>query len=215
MIDVIQKGDPMKRMAGSLLVVLSIACMTATLLWAGWETVHPSHYPGEDRVTAIWLFAGILLMVEGAVFMTGCYLRHPRPPGGTGHGMRRYGRHLLPLAVYVAGSIGIALLGALIFVRELTGISPLWLLVCQPSVLVQLVLGGLLGIKIDTGTMSRVYIIGSYLVYFLVLFYPLYRVITIDRTVEPIRHKHMKMLLALFAGVHLLTALLLGVLMRA
>ena len=182
----------------------------STLLGAAWATIHPGSYPGDDPHAFTWLLAGILLIVEGAVLLTGRYLRGHRRSDSAEQRKRPSGRYRRPLVIYLAASIGIALLGALLVITRFTGLGPLGLLVCQPWFL-----SSLLGVKIGTGVISYVFVIGSYLLYFLVLFYPLYRVVTIDRTVDASRYRYMRMILALFLGLHLLTALLLAVAMSA
>jgi hypothetical protein len=51
--------------------------------------------------------------------------------------------------------------------------------------------------------------------YFVAFFYPVYRMVVMDRVVEVARYRLMKTILILFFSVHLLIALALGALARA
>jgi hypothetical protein len=123
--------------------------------------------------------------------------------------------------VYLGGSLGIGCLAALL--PRLTILQtepykllwPLGLLVCQPHMLVQLIGGGLLGIKLGSGDMGDVVTVVANLVYFPVLFYPLYRLGTMDWAAEAVACRRMKILLALLGGTHVLIALVLVFLSKA
>jgi hypothetical protein len=116
--------------------------------------------------------------------------------------------------MYPVGSIGIAILASL-GTRVLPQIKAMWFLIGQPQVFAQLILGGLLGIKLDGGIMTHAIMVAANLLYFPALFYPVYRIATMDRVVEVVSYRRMKTLLILFASVHILMALVLAMLLRA
>ena len=94
-------------------------------------------------------------------------------------------------------------------------IKALFFVIGQPSVLAQLIFGGLMGIKLGGGAMTHVIIIAFNLLYYAALFYPVYRIVTMDRNVEVIRYRLMKTLLVIFVGVHILMGFVLAMLVRA
>ena len=75
----------MKKVAGNILVVLSIVCITVTIAWVMSGLLNQPGNPTEDERTtsiALWLFAGVpgvLLILEIVVFLCGFYLRKPAP----------------------------------------------------------------------------------------------------------------------------------------
>jgi len=208
----------MRRMAGNLLIALSTVSMAATLLWVGLEITHPPRGLNEDQhhtIVAGVLLAGVLLTLEGVVFATGRHLRHPRPARAA-EGMTKQGRRHLPaLAVYLIGSVSVATLAALLVIRGSQNLRSLWFLVGQPSILIQLVLGGILGFTDPTEAARSMIIAMANLFYFVVFFYPVYGMVTIDQTVETVRYQRMKTLLVLFCAVHLLLGLVFAILLRA
>jgi hypothetical protein len=207
----------MKHIAGSFLIALSIVCMAATVLLIVLSRTDWPENPTEDDWTsfiAFLMFAGVLFALEVVMLLCGRYLRHPCP-GRVAEKTPKHGhRRLLPLIVYLGGSIGIAILASL-GTRVLPQIKALGFLIGQPQVFAQLILGGLLGIKLDGGIMTHAIMAAANLLYFPALFYPVYRIATMDRAVEVVSYRRMKTLLILFASVHILMALVLAMLLKA
>lgn len=79
----------------------------------------------------------------------------------------------------------------------------LTLLIIQPLGLTQLIIGAIHRVKLGTDLNTDIINSVSTLLYFLVFQYPLYCIITMDRMSEVISYKRMKLLLILFASVHL------------
>ena len=207
----------MKRYLGTALIVLSVICILATLFSIWWGITHPFQHPSEDRrkVEALSsaIVLGILGILEGLLLIAGLYLRRSsKPKRGNGAGFHE-NRRLLPFALYLGGSIGVAMLGSLVFLRYIN-IGPLWVLVCQPSILFQLALGPL-GFKLSQSVTNNVLLVVFHIVYFTVILYPVYRVVTLDRALERVRIKRMKIILMLFCCLHLLVAFFLMVVARA
>jgi hypothetical protein len=201
----------MKRYLGTALVILSVICLLVTIFVACWGIAHPSQHPSEDRrkVEAVTSAAaiGMLVILESIVLVTGLYLRRPLKPKQDVRAKVPKIRRLFPLAIYLGTSIGIATLGSLAFLRYVN-IGWLWLLICQPSILFQIGLAPL-GLKLDQSATNNVLLVLFHMVYFTVLLYPVYRIVTLDRTLERPRVRRMKILLALFAGLHFLVVLFL------
>jgi hypothetical protein len=207
----------MKRTIGSVLIVLSVVCMAATALSIILNLAYWPEKPTEDdrtTFTAFLLFAGVLFIVEAVMFLCGRYLRHPCPARAAEETEKRSRTRPLPLIIYLTVSIGIAVVASL-GTRVLPQIKALGFLIGQPHLLTQLILGGLLGIKLDGGARTHVILAAANLLYFSALFYPIYRMATMDRAVEVVAYKRMKTLLFLFGGVHVLTAMVLAMLLMA
>ena len=207
----------MKRTIGSVLIVLSIVCMAATALSIVLSLAYRPANPTEDDQTtfmAFLLLTGVLFALEAAMFLCGRYLRHPSPGRAAEQSEKRTPTRPLPLIIYLTGSITIAVLATL-GTRVLPQIDALGFLIGQPYVLTQLFLGGLLGINLEGDTVRSTIMAAANLLYFLALFYPVYGIVTTNRTLEPVRYKWMKTLLILFVGVHVLTAMALAMLMKA
>ena len=166
------------------------------------------------RFVAVSLFAVVLIILEAALLMYGRYLRHPSRDRDIQQTFKPRRMRPLPLVVYLAGSIGIGILASLGTI-VLPQIKALGFLIGQPNVLTQLIAGGLLGIKLDGGTVTHTIIIAVNLLYFSALFYPVYGIVTTDRAVEVVRYKRMKTLLILLGSAHILMALVLAMLLAA
>ncbi len=207
----------MKRYLGTALIIISVICLLATFFAIWWGIAHPFHHPSEDRrkVEALSsaITVGFLVILESLLFITGLYLCRPlKPKRDDGAGVHE-SRRLFPFAIYLGGSIGIAMLGSLAFLRYIN-IGLLWLLVCQPSILFQFALGPL-GFKLGQGVTNNVLLVLFHILYFTVFLYPLYRIVTLDRALEKARIKRMKIILILFCSLHLLVAFFLMVVARA
>jgi len=176
----------------------------------------PENPTEDDRTTfmAFLLFTGVLFALEAAMFLCGRYLRHPSPGRAAEQTEKRSRTRPLPLIIYLTGSIGIGILASL-GTRVLLQVKELGFLIGQPHFLTQLLLGGLLGIKLEGGTTTHIIMTAANLLYFLVLFYPVYGMATTDRALEAVRYKRMKTLLILFGSVHVLMAMVLAMLMMA
>jgi hypothetical protein len=211
----------MKRIAGNVLIGLSIVCLAATVLLIVFWLVEilmgsPENLNEDDRLalTATALFVGVLIILEVAMFLCGRYLRQSSLKSPPEEIVQRRPIRPLPLIIYLAGSLGIGLFASFGF-KILPASKALGFLVCQPQVFVQLLFGGILQIKLDGGTMTQALTIAANLLYFPVLFYPVYSIKTMDRTLEVARYKRMKILLILFGGVHILMAMVIAMLIKA
>jgi hypothetical protein len=207
----------MKRTAGTFLIALSIICIAATVLLIALNLVDWPENPTEDdrtTFTAFLMFACVLFALEVVMLLCGRYLLHPCPGRIAEETPKQGRRRLLPLAMYLVGSIGIAILASM-GTRVLPQIKALAFLIGQPQVFAQLILGGFLGINMDGGIMTHATMVTANLLYFPALFYPVYRIATMDRAVEVVSYRRMKTLLILFASVHILIALVLAMLLRA
>ena len=209
----------MRRIAGNLLIGLSIVLMAATLFWIVAGIIEFPDDPNEDQRGAFvagLLFAVVLLLLEVTMLLLGCYLRRLRPASAAQEGQRPARRRvrLVPLVLYLVGSIGIALF-AIFFRTDSEVLRPLMFLIGQPFILAQLVFGGLLGIKLGGDAMKQILISATILVYFPALLYPLYGLLTTDRTAEPTRYKRMTILLILLGSVHVLIGFVTAILIRA
>ncbi len=207
----------MRRIVGTLLIVLSIVFMAATVLWI---VVGIADSPGdlnEDQRSALvagLLFATVLFVLEAVMFLTGRYLRQAHPDRSAEAAERRDGRRLLPLVIYLGATAAIALFATFLG-TDSEILRPLFLLIGQPYVFAQLLLGGLLGIKLGSGVAKQAILLITNLLYFLVLFYPLYGMLTTDRVAEPVRFRRMTILLICLGGVHVLIGVVCAVLAQA
>ena len=208
----------MRRIAGNLLIGLSIVLMAAVLLWFVAGIMDFPDDPNEDQRGAFiagLLFLAALVIVAVVLFLTGRHLRQ-LPSVATIEEAKQPGRPLrpLPLALYLGGSVGIALF-TIFFRTDSEVLRPLLFLIGQPFILAQLVFGGLLGIKLGGGAMKQALIAATILAYFPALLYPLYGLLTTDRTADPTRYKRMTILLALLGSIHILIGLVTAILIQA
>jgi len=195
-------------MAGNLLIVASVLLMSVTVLWIVAEAANLPDDLNEDQQMALIagvLFAGVFFILAIVAFSVGRRLRQPRPAASAAPAVAPRGRRLGLLVLYLAGSVTITLLA--MFVPKMhESLRPIWLLIGQPSIFAQIVFGGILGIKLDPGIETQLIVAAINLLYFLILFYPVYRILTIDRVVQVACYRWMKILLILFVTVHLLLA---------
>jgi hypothetical protein len=206
----------MRRYVGTVLIVISVICIIATLFSIWWGITHPSQHPSEDRRRMEALSAAITLgflgVLESLLIIIGLYLRRPLKPVRDDEAGFHGSRRLLPFAIYLVGSIGIATLGSLSFLRHIN-IGPLGLVVIPPSILFQFAFA--LGPKLNPGMTRNVLVVVFHIVYFTAMLYPVYRIVTLDRALERVRIKRMKVILTLFCSLHLLVLLFLLVVGRA
>lgn len=197
-------------------MVLSVVFAAATVLSIIHNLAYWPEKPTEDYQTTFMAFLfldGVLFILEAVMFLCGRYLRHPSPGIAEGAEKRRR-THPLPLIIYLTGSIGIAALATL-GTRVLPQVKAFGFLIGQPHLLTELLLGGFLGIRLDGGTTTHIILATANLLYFSALFYPVYGIATTDRALETVRYQRMKTLLMLFGGVHVLTAMVLAMLLKA
>ncbi|MCL5281576.1 MAG: hypothetical protein M1376_16890 [Planctomycetes bacterium] len=208
----------MRRIAGNVLIGLAVLGAAGTILLAGASLVEMHRtYPTSDRYAAAeggFLLAGAVLGLEGILFLTGRHLRQPRPERGpAAPGARRRGRVWL-LALYLGGSMGIGLLAGLGH-RVLLTLGPPAFLIYQPTFLVQILLGGVLGPSLEGRPGWQMILVATNLLYFVAFLYPIYSIMVMDRAVEAARYRRMKTILALFVSVHVLLGLALAAILRA
>jgi len=209
----------MRRAAGNFLMAVSVLFAAAAVLVMLLEIVQLFRRPlTEDRRTealAGCLFTGVLVAIGAAGFLTGRCLRRSSslctPETTTLHNRGR----LVPWIIYLAAGVGIGIVAGLAFVLHITTLGPLMLLIGQPAVFVQLFFGGILGFKFGSDALSHTIIVAFSVLYYVVFFYPLYSLLTVDRKIEAVRCLRMKILLGLFLGIHLALGLTLAVLSQA
>ena len=208
----------MRRIAGNLLIGLGIVVIAVTVLWAVVEIIGLPPDANEDQqgaAIAMVLFAAAFAILGTVLCVTGRYLRQSSAIAGVEQA-ERPGKRLppWPLALYLGGSIAIAMFAAFIH-KAPESLRPLWLLVGQPSIFAQVFLSGILGLRFESDVTRQVVVTIVNLVYFPVLLYPLYRILTMDRAVEPAAYRRMKTLLILFLSVHALIGMAFAILIRA
>ncbi len=208
----------MRRMAGNVLIGLAVLGAVGAVLMAGASLVEMSRtYPTSDRFVAAeggFLLAGALVGLEAILFLTGRHLRQPRPEIVAAVPGSRPRRRLLALALYLMVGIGLGLLAGLGY-RILPRLGPCAFLICQPTFLVQILLGGFLGLHLEERAMQDAVLLVSSLLYFVAFLYPVYRMAVMDRAVEVARYRRMKTVLILFCSAHVLIGLALASLLRA
>jgi hypothetical protein len=219
LMDTVWEDRPMRRVAGNLLMALSVLLAAVAVLVMLLEMIQLLRRPlTEDRrieALAGCLFTGVLVALGAAGFLTGRHLRRSSSLGTPEGTMPRPRRCLGPLIAYLAGSVAVGVFAGLAFILYITALGPLMLLIGQPAIFIQLFLGGMLGFKFDSGALSHAVIVAFNILYYVVFFYPLYSLLIMDRKVETSRCLRMKVLLGLFLGIHFTIGLTLAVLSRA
>ena len=207
----------MRRFAGILLMGLATMVAGATVIWVAGVIAGTAPDANEDQRTArdaCVLFAGAMLAAEVVLFLIGRALYRRQTDEAapqTKHATRR--RWLL--VPYLVGSLGVGALAAFLPRNVWENLGPAGLLICQPYVLVQFIGGGLLGIKLSGDGMTNIVTVAANLIYFPILLYPLYRVLTLDREAQPQTDTLMRITLGLFLGAHILVALFLLIISQA
>ena len=193
--------------------------MVLTGLWTRTILIDLPENPSERIRQQIFyglLIAVVLLALECAMFLYGRYLRRRYPAEVLKQTKIPRGRRLLPLVVSLGCSIAMTIF--IFLTRKFLEIKALFFVIGQGFVLAQLTLtslGEITGIKLGSGVIKHVIIITFNLLYYAALFYPLFRIVTMDRTVEVTRYKQMKTLLTIFVGVHILMGFVMAMLLRA
>ena len=209
----------MKRIIGSFLIVLSIVCAAATVLWFGAGLADMPKNPGErirQQMFYVLLIAVVLLALECAMFLYGRYLRRRYPAEVPKLTKTLRERCLLPLVASLGCSIAITIF--VFLTKDFLEIKALFFVIGQGWVLAQLIfggLGGIIGFKLGGGIITDVIMIASNLLYYSVLFYPVFRIVTMDRNEEAVRYRLMKTLLTIFVSVHILMGFIMAMLVRA
>jgi len=207
----------MKHIIGNILIVFSIICAAATVLWFGAGLADIPENLSEDNRSMLYamsIFFAVLLALECAIFLYGRYLRRHFLAKRPKQTKTRDKMRLLPLIVYLGCTITITIF---IFLpkKGFLEIKALGFAIGQPSVLVQLIFGGLMGIKLSGDITTRVITIAFNLLYYLALFYPVFRIVTMDRNEEMVRYRLMKTLLIIFVSVHILMGFVMAMLVSA
>ncbi len=201
-------------------MVFSIVAMVLTLLWVRTILIDIPDNPSErirQQIRFGFLIAGALLTLEGAAFLGGRYLRRRYPAEVPQPMKTRRQRCLLPLIVSLACSSAITIFVFHPRIR-LFEMKALLFVVGQASVFGHLILTGLgelTGFKLGGGVAKQTVTIAFTLLYYVALFYPALRIVTMDRTVEVTRYKLMLTLLGILLSVHVLMAFVTALLIRA
>jgi hypothetical protein len=117
------------------------------------------------------------------------------------------GQHYLLASVGIGLGVGLWLATDHIAMMNVRALRPLvYLLYPLPTFLVQ----GLSRARGDERSVQYAIVGGANLLYFLVLFYPVYRLVVMDRAAEAFRRQVMTVILILFVTGHLLMACLLA-----
>jgi hypothetical protein len=207
----------MKRIIGNFLIVLSIVCVVVTVLGIRKGIADIPENPSERIRQQMFyglLIAVIILTLECAMFLCGRYLRRRFPAEVPKQTKTRRERCLLPLIISLGCSIAITIFVFL----SIFEIKALFFVIGQGWVLAQLIfgsLGGIIGIKLGGGIITHVMMIAFNLLYYLALFYPVFRIVTMDRNEETVRYRLMKTLLVIFVSVHILMIFVMAMLVRA
>jgi len=210
----------MKRFIGNFLIVLSIVCMVLTGLSIRTMLADMPENPSErikQQVLHGLLIFVVLLTLECAMFLCGRYLRRKYRDEAPKQTKIPPGKRLLPLIISLGCSIAITIF-VFLPTRKFFEIKALFFVIGQPFVLGQLIfgsLGNLIGTKLGGGVITHVVMIVFNLLYYLALFYPVFRIVTMDRNEEVVRYRLMKTLLAIFVSVHILMIFVMAMLVRA
>ena len=207
----------MRRMVGTLLVVASVLLMAVMVVATVVGVATAPDDLNEDQrgeLLASVLLAGVVALLAVAMLLAGLHLRRASSAESAEVAVKVGGVRWGPLVLYLGATIAVALLAA--FLRMMPEfLRPVWLLIGQPFLFAQLLFGGLLGVKLDPGLKTQAIIFTTNLLYFLLLFYPLYRMLTINRTVQVACYRRMKTLLILLVTVHLLITGAFAILVKA
>jgi hypothetical protein len=150
------------------------------------------------------------------MFLYGRYLRRRYPAEVREQTKIPRGRRVLPLIISLGCSIAITIF--IFLAKDFLEIKALFFVIGQGWVLAQLIFGSLgviIGFKLGGGVITHVIMIVFNLLYYLALFYPVFRIVTMDRTVEVTRYRLMKTLLIIFVSVHILMIFVMTMLVRA
>jgi hypothetical protein len=208
----------MRPIAANVLIVVAVLGAVAAVLLAAGSVVEMSHtYPTSDRYAAaegMLLLAGALLGLAAIAFLAARQLRQPAPGAVVkAPGSRRRGR-LLPLVLYLGGSIALGILPAVGPLLKLPPSKPLAFLIGQPTFAAEILLGGFLGLRLEGAARPTALVVSS-LLYFAAFLYPVYSMVVMDRAVEVARYRRLRTILILFGSVHLLIGLAFAAVLRA
>jgi hypothetical protein len=152
------------------------------------------------------LIAVVLVSLECVMFLYGRYLRRHYPAEVLKQIKTRRERCLLPLVISLGCSIAVTIL---IFVptEKFRDMKALFFMIGQGFVLAQLTFTSFInitGINPGKGDMKQAIFIAFTLLYYVALFYPVFRIVTMDGKVEVTRYRLIKTLLVIFICVHVL-----------
>ena len=217
----IVNGDTLvRRIVGTLLVVLSIVCVAATALWIVREIAYASRKGNADLSNALlggFLVGGVFLLLASIMFLTGRHWWNPHPREVAAETAQHGSRHLWALFTYLGASVAVAAVAAIVNAGAPGQSAPvrlLWCLTNQPSFLVQFVIGSISLARPIPGMTPGLILVYD-LLYFAAFFYPIYSMATLDRTVEAVRYRRMKVLLVLFCSMHLLMSVVFAIMLSA
>jgi len=210
----------MKRSTGNFLIAFSIICAAITFFWIRTILVQIPDNPSDrirQQMFIGFLIAAVLLSSECALFLYGRYLRRRYPAEIPKQIKTLRQRCLLPLVISLGCSIAITIF---IFAptKKFLDITALFFIIGQGFVLAQLVstsLSEITGINPGKDDMKQVTIMAFTLLYYVALFYPIFRIVTMDKKAEVNRYKLMKTLLVIFVGIHLLMIFVMIALVKA
>ena len=209
----------MKHTIGNFIIVFSIICLIVTVHGIRKGIADIPENPSERiQQQMLWrvLIAVVLLTLECAMFLYGRYLRRRYPAEVPKLTKTRRERCLLPLVASLGCSIAITIF--ILLAKKFLEIKALFFVIGQGWVLAQLIfgcLGGIIGFKLGGGVITHVIMIVFNLLYYLALFYPVFRIVTMDRNIEVTRYRLMKTLLVIFVSVHILMIFVMAMLVRA
>jgi hypothetical protein len=210
----------MKRTIGNFLIVFSIICAALTFFWI--ITIFrdlPENLTERIRQQLFFglFIAAVFLSLECAIFLYGRYLRHRYSAKIPKQKTTRHKWPLLPFFASLVCSIAVTIL---VFLpgRKLLEIKALFFTIGQGYVLAQLIttsLSEISGINPGKGLMKESITVAFTLLYYAALFYPVFRIATMERKVEVTRYRLMITLLIIFLCIHILVGFVAAALVKA
>jgi hypothetical protein len=194
--------------------------MAATALWIVREIAYASRKGNADLSNALlggFLVGGVFLLLASIMFLTGRHWWNPHPSEVAAETAQHGSRHLWALFTYLGASVAVAAVAAIVNAGAPGQSAPvrlLWCLTNQPSFLVQFVIGSISLARPIPGMTPGLILVYD-LLYFAAFFYPIYSMATLDRTVEAVRYRRMKVLLVLFCSMHLLMSVVFAIMLSA
>ena len=201
----------MRKFFANSIAAVSVIAFVMTLGWVYLEIKRPADYPGEGGTAIIWLLAGMLVLIEIVLLLWGLSLRSSKEQStvrGNGVNIKKV------LAFYLCGSCGIGLLSAILFITEHIGGKLFGIIIWPPSFIVQ-TLSGICGIKLQSDVKSDIIVILFCLIYYLIRFFPLFQIFSMNRAIETKRLKFAKISQALLLIAHILIVILVSILLKA
>lgn len=191
---------------GGLLIAASVVLMVITSVEAVKRATPLSLHEGQLMARFLDFVLTETLLV--LVFLAGRRLWRRSPAelaeADTTPGVKRP----RPWALYLYW--GGAFLAAMfvVFLPAWLGFArPLWFLIDGPCVFISVILAFCVLPRLGPIPNGEAVFVAIHVLYFLALFYPLYRMATMDRVAEAVRCQRMKVVLVLFMTIHLSTAI--------